>query len=176
MSELKDNLTQILQEKQEKIIPENIKKDVQIFNITGTYEGEDSVNNYINLQPAEESVQFINLITKIPVINTSNVTDMSSMFSNYLNLEEVPSLDTNKATNISDMFVGCTKLSNESLNNILQMCINAVSYTGNKTLKTIGLSEEQATKCTILSNYSAFTAAGWKTGYTSIDDATEVSL
>lgn len=39
MSELKTNLEAILQEKQDKIIPANIKKDVTIFNITGTYEG-----------------------------------------------------------------------------------------------------------------------------------------
>ena len=42
MSELKTNLEAILQEKQDKIIPENIKKDVQIFDITGTYEGIDT--------------------------------------------------------------------------------------------------------------------------------------
>ena len=38
MSDLKTNSQEILQEKQDKIIPENIKKDVQIFDITGTYE------------------------------------------------------------------------------------------------------------------------------------------
>lgn len=42
MSELKTNLEAILQEKQDKIIPANIKKDVQIFDITGTYEGIDT--------------------------------------------------------------------------------------------------------------------------------------
>ena len=36
MSELKTNLDQILLEKQTKIIPENIKKDVEIFGVTGT--------------------------------------------------------------------------------------------------------------------------------------------
>ena len=36
MSDLKINLQEILQEKQEKIIPENIKKDVQIFDVVGT--------------------------------------------------------------------------------------------------------------------------------------------
>ena len=45
MSELKTNLQEILQEKQEKIIPENIKKDVTIFDITGTYEGSGSSSN-----------------------------------------------------------------------------------------------------------------------------------
>ena len=42
MSELKTNLEAILQEKQDKIIPANIKKDIQIFDITGTYEGLDT--------------------------------------------------------------------------------------------------------------------------------------
>ena len=42
MSELKTNLQEILQEKQNKIVPENIKKDVQIFDVTGTYEGSGS--------------------------------------------------------------------------------------------------------------------------------------
>ena len=35
----------------------------------------------------------------------------------------------------------------------------------NKTLKYIGLTSAQANKCKTLSNYSAFTAAGWTTGY-----------
>ena len=52
MSDLKINLQEILQEKQDKIIPENIKKDVQIFDVIGTYEGSD-----ITLQ--EKSVDII---------------------------------------------------------------------------------------------------------------------
>lgn len=39
MSDLKTNLQEILQEKQDKIIPENIKKDVQIFDVIGTMNG-----------------------------------------------------------------------------------------------------------------------------------------
>lgn len=39
MSELNLNLEAILQEKQTKILPENIKKGVQIFDVVGTYEG-----------------------------------------------------------------------------------------------------------------------------------------
>ena len=39
MNILENNLTQILNEKSTKIIPENIKKDVQIFDVVGTYEG-----------------------------------------------------------------------------------------------------------------------------------------
>ena len=63
------------------------------------------------------------------------------------------------------IFKDCPNLSDESLNNILAMCKNATSYTNTKTLAYIGLTSAQATKCTTLSNYSTFTAAGWTTGY-----------
>ena len=101
----------------------------------------------------------------VPQIDTSNVTNMNYMFQNCLSLETIPLLDANKVTSMQMMFSGCTKLTNESLNNILLMCANASAYTGTKTLKYFGLSEEQATRCQSLSNYSAFTAAGWTTGY-----------
>lgn len=39
---LKNKAQNILTEKTNKIIPENIKKDISIFNVTGTYEGEES--------------------------------------------------------------------------------------------------------------------------------------
>lgn len=38
MSDLKTLLTSIKSEKDAKLIPENIRKDITIFNITGTYE------------------------------------------------------------------------------------------------------------------------------------------
>ena len=127
-------------------------------------------------------------LTTIPLLNTSNVTDMSSMFSYNDKLTEIPSLNTSnvismqnmffycdilttipllntsKVTSMGSMFAYCPNLSDESLNNILAMCTNAVKVT-NKTLSQIGLTPDQATKCTTLSNYSAFTAAGWTTGY-----------
>ena len=132
--------------------------------------------------------QYCSNLTTIPLLNTSNVTDMSSMFSYNDKLTEIPLLDTSNVismsnmffycdilttiplldtsnvTNMSRMFAYCPNLSDESLNNILAMCTNAVKVT-NKTLSQIGLTRDQATKCTTLSNYSAFTAAGWTTGY-----------
>lgn len=52
MSDLEINLTQILQEKETKIIPENIKKDIQIFDVIGTYEGSGgTVAGDANLLP-----------------------------------------------------------------------------------------------------------------------------
>lgn len=129
------------------------------------------------------------LLATVPLLDTSSVTDMSSMFANCQSLTAIPQFDTSKVTSIysafqycsalttvpvlnsskmtsiSNMFKSCNSLSNESLNNILTMCINATSYTGTKTLKAIGLSSSQATTCEGLSNYSAFTSAGWTKGY-----------
>ena len=104
-------------------------------------------------------------LTTIPLLNTSNITSMYYMFNSCKNLTTIPELNTSNVDNMYGMFDGCTSLSDESLNNILAMCKNATSYTSTKTLKYIGLTSEQANKCKTLSNYSAFTSAGWKTGY-----------
>lgn len=53
MSDLKTNLESILEEKQSKIIPENIKKDTQIFDVVGTYTGDGQVK----LFETEEEMQ-----------------------------------------------------------------------------------------------------------------------
>lgn len=104
-------------------------------------------------------------LTAIPELNTSKVTNTNKMFYNCTNLTTIPLLDISEVGLIDDMFGGCPNLSDDSLNIIMQMCINATSYTGPKTLKIIGLTSEQADKCKTLSNYSAFTSAGWTTGY-----------
>lgn len=106
-------------------------------------------------------------LATIPLLDTSNVTSMYQMFQGCTNLTTIPLLDTSKVTRMYSMFSSCTSLSDESLNNILAMCANAVKITNlsYKTLKYIGLTSEQADKCKTLSNYSAFTAAGWTTGY-----------
>ena len=102
----------------------------------------------------------------IPELNTSKVYDISYMFMDCINLTTVPLLDLSHISFMSHMFKNCSSLSEESLNNILVMCINVQSlHSSNKTLQYIGLSEEQATKCTTLSNYQAFLDAGWTTGY-----------
>lgn len=105
-------------------------------------------------------------LTAIPQFNTINVTNMSFMFAYSSGLVTVPVLNTSKVTNMSYMFESCPNLSDDSLNNILQMCANsAITTTSDKTLKDLRLSEEQATKCTTLSNYQTFLDAGWTTGY-----------
>lgn len=104
-------------------------------------------------------------LTAIPAFDTSNVTEMNYCFSMCTSLVTLPVLNTSKVTDMVGFVSGCPSLSDDSLNNILAMCTNATAYTRTKTLRYMELTKSQADKCTTLSNYSAFTAAGWTTGY-----------
>lgn len=61
MATLKDKAEQILNEKNEKIIPENIKKDVQIFDVVGTLESSD----YSGTITPEEYNEVLNISNNI---------------------------------------------------------------------------------------------------------------
>lgn len=99
-------------------------------------------------------------IASIPSMNTSKVTSMQEMFESCNLLTTLPALDTSSCTNMTNMFrYGTIPLSNESLNNVLLMCINSKCST--KTLTSLGLSSEQKATCQTLSNWEAFVAAGW---------------
>lgn len=111
-------------------------------------------------------------LVEAPEMDTSNVTDFTNMFQGCSKLKTVPQLNLSQATVANNMFQGCSQLTSESLNNILASLTNATNIT-NKTLSAVGLTQAQAQTCVTLSNYTAFKAAGWKTGYTAIDDAPE---
>ena len=100
-------------------------------------------------------------LKSIPELNTINVKHFTRTFIGCTNLVTIPILPTNNATTMSDFVSGCPNLSDETLNNILQMCINATNYTQTKSLSHLGLTVEQRSKCMTLSNYTAFTNAGW---------------
>ena len=117
-----------------------------------------------NSTSMSDMFQTCSSLVTIPQLDTSNVTNMNRMFYLCGLLEDIPILNTSKVTDMGQMFSNCTSLSDESLNNILVMCANS-SVPSNKTLKQIGLTSEQANICKTLSNYSAFTSAGWTTGY-----------
>lgn len=131
-----------------------------------------------------------NNLTTIPLIDTANVTNMSSMFNQCPELVTIPSINTSKVQNTNSMFGHCAKLqnlpvfnlekvtncgymfddcpllTNESLNNVLASLISVTrSLNHAKTLKAVGLSSSQATICQSLSNWDAFVAAGWSSGY-----------
>ena len=106
-------------------------------------------------------------LTSIPQLNTSSVTSMIQMFQYCSNLTTIPLLDTSSVTNMGNMFQHASNLSDTSLDNILQMCISAVSYTGTKTLARLGLTATYypASRIQALPHYQDFIDAGWTIGY-----------
>lgn len=58
------------------------------------------------------------ILTTIPLLDTSNVTNMRNMFNYCQALTTVPALDVNKVTNMSNMFRSCTKLKSILMTNI----------------------------------------------------------
>ncbi len=100
-----------------------------------------------------------------PIFNTSNVNDMGSMFEGCKDLKNVPIYDTSKTKYMSNTFAYNSSLSETSLDNILQMCINAITST--KTLSYIGFNSTNQTVETIqaLPHYQDFLNAGWTIGY-----------
>lgn len=111
-------------------------------------------------------------LVEAPEIDMSNITNVGSMFFSCSNLKTVPQYNLANVTSYANMFQGCSQLTSESLNNILASLTTATEVS-TKTLNMAGLTQAQAQTCTTLSNYAAFKAAGWKTGYTAIDDAPE---
>lgn len=107
---------------------------------------------------------YLQAITSIPYFDTSGVTSFRYFCSNCSELVDVPIYNTASVIGpygMNNMFDSCPKLSDDSLNNIMAMCIGAVSYDGQKTLTHLGLSSMQRTKCQTLSNWNDFVAAGW---------------
>lgn len=106
-------------------------------------------------------------LISIPQFNTSNVADTGNMFYGCTKLENIPQFDLQSVTYMQNMFYGCTHLSNDSVNNILAMCISATSFNRTKTLSHLGMQSYNYPASTIesLSNYQAFINAGWTTGY-----------
>lgn len=120
-----------------------------------------------NITSFSRSFRNCSQIVDFPLLNTSNATGFSNVFYNCTSLKNVPVLDTSKADNLSGFFSNCPKLSTTSLNNILQMCINATSYNATKTLYYLGLRSGNYPVETIeaLPKYQDFITAGWTIGY-----------
>ena len=101
--------------------------------------------------------------------NNNSIHTMNMGFYGCTNLVNVPDLAIPNVvlnSGLVDTFKNCPNLSNDSLNNIMAICTRCTNVSAvNKTLAKVGLSQTQATTCMGLSNYTAFTNAGWTTGY-----------
>lgn len=132
---LNTKIESVLTEKNTKILPENIKKDVNILGVLGTYEGSSSFppdwselgysetpqnilydfdyskdikDNWNSGATSLASKFSYNTTLKyMPLVDTSNATNMNSMFEGCSNLLKVALLDTSKVTRMQSMFAYC---------------------------------------------------------------------
>ena len=87
------------------IQPENIKEGVSILGVAGTLSGGSGVFVAPNGTKFRGST-----FTEIPQLDTSNLTDMSKMFYECVNLISIPQLATSNVTNMKEMFYYCENL------------------------------------------------------------------
>nr|DAT71062.1 MAG TPA: protein of unknown function DUF285 [Caudoviricetes sp.] len=121
------------------LVPDNIKKGIEIAGITGTYgegsttlkalldatknagglfsgysgstvEGLIAAEDTSNVTTMANMFYGCNKLTTIPQLDTSNVTTMYQMFSNCLLITTIPQLDTSNVTTIQRMFYSCSNL------------------------------------------------------------------
>lgn len=106
------------------------------------------------------------VLTTFPSLDTSSVQYMDYMLAYDYALTNVPVLDVSSLVTMDNMFESCPNLSNQSLDNIMEMCIDTTAnYVRPKTLKQIGVMKTLAETCKTLDNYNDFVSAGWETGY-----------
>ena len=152
---------------------------VDTSNVTNMYRTFYNCGNLYNV-PLLDTSNVTNMSglfrnTKIktaPLFNTEKNENFSEMFSNCIYLVDVPIYDTSLVVNNvrkSDMFVNCSALNDNSLDNILQMCINMpLTSSATKTLYSIGIRNATyypASRIQALPHYQDFIDAGWTIGY-----------
>lgn len=104
----------------------------------------------------------------LPLLDTSKVTDMQYLCTGCNQLKVIPILNTTNVTTLYSAFGNCNRLTDESLDNILQMCINATNtYTATKSLSSLGFLETSypVSRIEALPHYQDFIDSGWTIGY-----------
>ncbi len=131
-----------------------------------------------------------NNLTSVSPIDTSSATNFSYMFENCTSLATAPELNTSKGTNFSymytycsalqnvpvydwskvtgsynlvGMFQNCNSLTDQSVDNVLQSCISAVNFPGNKKFTMLGfnINSYPISRMETLPHYQDFIDAGW---------------
>lgn len=102
-------------------------------------------------------------------IDFSTATRLDKAFanSNVVTIDHIDQANFSTCTIFENMFQNTSTLDNNTINGILKALTTATSYSGTKTLAYLGFTSANYPAADIqsMSNYSAFTAAGWSIGY-----------
>ena len=93
-------------------------------------------NTTMHIDNASFMFSGCNKLVTLPNLITTNFTNAYCMFSNCTNLVDILQYDTSNVTNMSQMFLNCNNLSNDSIQNIVNMCINSNISSSAKNLST----------------------------------------
>lgn len=134
---------------------------VSNLNLDSVYNAENMFRNCSNL------VSLVNISTE-----TYRFNNATRMFYGCENLIDIPQFNFSKVEYlgyIGSMFYGCDNLSNNSLSNIVKSIsiINAykTSYANSRTLKHLGLSNNQMGYCVDLPEWQDCVNNGWSVTY-----------
>lgn len=140
-----------------------------VTNLNGMYSGCSNLTSAIvsgtNVTPNGTANMFRGC-SKLASASITGIApkEVQFMFLSDNLLEDINVIDTSRVTNFQEMFNYCTSLTDTSLDNILQMCINATSYTGTKTLYQVGIRDTTVypdSRIQNLPHYQDFIDAGW---------------
>ena len=80
------------------------------YSIATSFDGAIQYNDTSNVTDMSYMFSNCSSLTTIPLLDTSNVTNMESMFQSCYNLTSIPQLDTSNVTNMNSMFSNCSRL------------------------------------------------------------------
>lgn len=115
-------VNQVTSEVDANIKPENIKQNMSILGVVGTYTGEEQ--NYFTAITSGSSGRPGILSAIVDVPSTIAITTGSNAFQYCTKLPKVPALDYSNVTSCGGMFSGCTSLVDTS--NLINL-VNATS-------------------------------------------------
>lgn len=106
-------------------------------------------------------------LTETPLFDTSGVTTCKNMFAYCSKLTTIPQYDLSSITNINNMrymFQSTFFLTDQSLDNVLKMCIST-NTTGSLADLGFGGTFYPSSRVQALPSYQDFINAGWTMGY-----------
>lgn len=94
MSQLQSNLTEILRQKSQYLLPQNLRSGITLLGITGTYGGQDTINLFIQ-ETEPETYDGIWIETdSLEYDNIVEVTDKTSLVANSINIVKGSDFET----------------------------------------------------------------------------------
>ena len=123
--------------------------------------------NYLMNPPSTSYLSIFeecNNLTSITNVNVHGVTNLQLMFADLINLENFSIFDTSSVENFGYAFRYCNKLSDASIQNIINMCLNS-NVTKNKNTHNTNIGSPfyltNIANTRYQNRWSELTAAGW---------------